>query len=274
MLGGWVLRRLRGVPDRRPTVDPNLAGGLRAWLEDGVAGLPSATNPIRVRPHHLAALPTVADDGSAAALAALIQTYFRQVVVADPGPQADAMTSALAGLNVEGRAHHVVDVRRGLSPEAAARLAREVTAHAAHVRQDWASVPASWRPRTDVPMLVPLGAGNVVLSAAADLVLGEPSSGRASVCLVDVRVSRRDSNGRTSPGEGPDRLVAAAAVAGADRARRHFLALVETLRSGAAPLRVATYRTADGSLEVEDVGDELLAAAVETVLRTVGGTRC
>jgi len=66
----------------------------------------------------------------------------------------------------------------------------------------------------------------VVLSGTLDLVLGAPSSGRASVCMVNVRSGEQQSWHRTALG---------------------FLALLETLRSGAAPFRLATYYSTTGS---------------------------
>jgi hypothetical protein len=106
-------------------------------------------------------------------------------------------------------------------------------------------------------VVVPLAGGRVLLTSLFDLVLGDPSTGSASVCLVEVRSGARRSG---------------------DRARRRYAALLETLRSGAPPFRVATYYTRDGSIEVDEVDDDLLTAtvsdvveAVTTACRAVGG---
>src|SRR5580704_6148475 len=50
--GADLLQRLRGQPSERPAVDPGLAGGLRDWLEDGLAEAAAAVDdgalPVRV----------------------------------------------------------------------------------------------------------------------------------------------------------------------------------------------------------------------------------
>ncbi len=84
-----------------------------------------------------------------------------------------------------------------------------------------------------------------MLHGRLDLALGDPSEGRASVCLVDVRSGeRRGDHGQ----------------------ERRFHALLETLRSGAQPFRSATYYPATGEVDMEDITETLLAGAVEAVV--------
>jgi hypothetical protein len=51
-----------------------------------------------------------------------------------------------------------------------------------------------------------------------------------------------------------------------DRDDLRFYALLETLRSGAAPFRVTTFYTRTGLIETEDVDDGLLTSSVQRVL--------
>jgi hypothetical protein len=107
-------------------------------------------------------------------------------------------------------------------------------------------------PRTAERIEVPLGGGAVVLRATADLVLGRPSDGTASVCLVRLEDRRRDQTGSLQ----------------AKRARR-ALALAETLRSGAPPWRVASYDPDEGRLSCDDVDEAMLAQAAREALHTL-----
>jgi hypothetical protein len=249
---GGVLERLRGDVDARPRVDPNLAGGLRAWLEDEVAARvvadPVEVDPVVVDGRRMAA---EAPHGAGAvtaplALGALVATLFRQVVTT--GAVDEPLVDALAGLEVDDRRAEVCRYVRDLPAPACTALVRELEAAATRLRHDWGRVPTWWLPRTDDAVVVPLAGGRVLLTGRFDLVLGDPSTGAASVCLVEVRSGARRSG---------------------DRVRRRFAALLETLRSGAPPFRVATYYSRDGSLEVDEVDDLLLNDTVGDVARAL-----
>jgi hypothetical protein len=59
------------------------------------------------------------------------------------------------------------------------------------------------------------------------------------------------------------------------RADVHYYALLETLRSGAPPFRVATYYCSTGEIDAEEVTEEVLIASVQRTLdaleRIAGG---
>jgi hypothetical protein len=244
-----VLQRLRGALEARPRVDPNLAGGLRAWLEDGVADV-SATLSSAAASVHMdwrwvtGDLERDADTVTPPmALGALVATLFRQVIVT--GATDDPLDDALAGLEADERRDRVAQFVRELPAPALTSVADDLSAASRHLVRDWGSVPSWWLPRTDDPVVVPLGGGRIVLTGLFDLVLGAPSTGCASVCVVEVRSGARRAS---------------------DRTRRRWHALLETLRSGAPPFRVATYYTRDGSLEVDEVDDRMLNGVVDEVL--------
>ena len=249
-----LLGELRGDTTRRPQVDPGLAGGLREWLEDGVsdatASLPGGS--VIVDPRSLSwALGGTEGDGTAPewtirlAKEALVDVLFRQQVTM--GGIGDALEDALAAVRAEGRTS-LVDFVEHLPRSARTVLDHELGAHAVLLGRHWAPLAPGWLPRTHDKISIPLAGGRVVLTAEVDLVLGVPCAGQASVCLVAV------TSGAPNPSQ---------------RADRHFCALLETIRSGAPPCRLATYYSASGRIDAEDVPDALLAHAVQ---RTITGT--
>ena len=96
-----------------------------------------------------------------------------------------------------------------------------------------------WMPRTDDYVAIPLAGGRVVLHGVFDLLVGVPQTRTASLCALGLSTG------------GPW-----------DRERRslHYLALLESLRSGAPPFRLALFESATGRYGVEDVREEHLRA--------------
>jgi len=88
----------------------------------------------------------------------------------------------------------------------------------------------------------------VVLGATVSLVMGPAATDRSSTCLLEVTTSPLD---------------------GTAARRLGVLALLETLRSGAAPLRVASLSTSTGESLVIDATDDALTAAVGDVVGAV-----
>jgi hypothetical protein len=233
-------------------VDPGLAGGLRAWLEDGVSpllvGLGAEQGTRRIDKRILDEALGGSGAPSAVSLplarGALVDALFRQQLA--EGPSGDPMADALAALACDDRRQDVVTFVAELAAAERAALAREVALHAASLAARWPRLAPSWLPRPQDPLAVSLAGGRVVLAGVVDLALGAPAEGRASVCLVELK-------------SGPPRP--------SDAAERAWYALLETVRSGAPPFRVATFYSRTGQLEHQDVTDELLAAAVQRTLR-------
>lgn len=259
-----LLEHLRAPNVSRPRVDAGLAGGLRAWLEDEVAALAPRPRRGRLVVHDAlatGALATVSEGAGAGRprvvagrsseriagrIAERIARMIFRLVVTDGAPL-HPFEDALAALAVcEGGPELLEAVRLLPSP---ARAALRIAAHtcAATTAAQWRRAPAAWLPRTGERRRVALGGGDVVLRATADLVLGRPAARTASVCLVRVR-----TDGATTSAVGDVRAL-------------RFLALLETVCSGAAPLRVASYRPASGTLVCEEVTDTFLTEAVGDV---------
>ncbi|MHB8328959.1 MAG: PD-(D/E)XK nuclease family protein [Acidimicrobiales bacterium] len=261
--GGAFMGRLRGEGVERPRVDPGLAGGLRDWLEDGlaevVAGVPLRSGPVRVtkealnqvlmcESHFVARRDAPRTMTAELVRGALVDAVFRQWVTV--GRVVDVFGEAMAAMAVEGGRDDVIGFVEALSTGRRRALADEVAEHAAGIISRWTGLNPAWLVRSQERLLVPLAGGRVVLSGVIDLALGMPAAERASVCVVEVKSGRRRVE---------------------HRGDLHLYALMETLRSLSPPFRVATYYTRTGELDVEPVGREVLVGALHRVL--TGTTR-
>ena len=275
--GGELLALLRGEASRRPHFDPDLAGGLRAWLEDAAYGVvasrgdlgpPLVLGPREVLPADGGAVdggvgggggvdggaaesrqgqisglvrPTerrpLADEWSQEALLdRLVHTLFRQLVMGSA--LSDPWRDALEGLATDGPAE-LVRRCETLPEPARAALAERVGTHARHLAEVLPRFAPGWMPRTDDRVAIPLAGGRVVLHGTFDLLVGPPRRGDASLCALGVATA------------GPWAW---------ERRSLHFLALLETLRSGTPPFRLALVESATGRYGVEDVREDHLRA--------------
>lgn len=247
-----ILSTLRGSRESRPRLDLTLAGGLRSWLEDDLAPLVSDLSPaaplrvtprsVATPPRHLAAVPNL----ETLARAALVSALLPQLCVF--GSIEHPMDDALSALEAEPRRAELVDIIHALDPDAFARLAAEVAAHAALLQRDLGQVPSTWLPRCNVQLGVALAGGRILFSAQPSLLMGPPATDVATLCCLDVTTSDLDDHTTTRLG---------------------LLALLETLRSGAAPLRVGALSTLTGATEVLPVTDDVLTTAVTVFIDTV-----
>jgi hypothetical protein len=242
-----LIDSLRGTAALRPVVDRGIAGGLRAWLDDGVfelLGVPGA-GAMSLSTRDVTSAPCSA--GPTAMLRGALVAQLLRLHVAGIDCD-DAFGAAGVALAASGRDDDLVAVLAALDHDDRARLAAEVAAHAAVLAARLPTVPARWSPRLGVRQQVHVAGGGVVLRGLVDLSLGEPGGATACVCLVDVTTSvleARHELGLT------------------------YLALLETLRAGEPPLRVAALSTADGASLVRDVDATLLADGVDAVLRAI-----
>lgn len=248
-----VLHSLRGDPGRRPEVDPGLAGGLREWLEDGLCSVPLPWRPLvankQLLRDVLAGRPPRPENTPVTtplALGALVDALFRQL--ATVGRIEEPLRDALESLRTDPRRREVVDFVASLPADERAGLNDEVETQAAILLSRWPTLAPSWLPRTQERMAIPLAGGDVLLVGVVDLAVGQPSCGRASVALIEIK-------------SGTARIE--------DREDLWFYALLETLRSGAPPSRVATFYSRTGLVDAMDVDDDQLRSAVQRVLAAV-----
>jgi hypothetical protein len=252
---GHLLEKLRGTGTSRPQVDPELSGGLREWLEDSLSAtatrIPEGGSPLVIDsasrrklaysgPHLVTNPAEIADQEL---LHSLVTCVFRQwVTTRDMG---DPLADSLAAHAVRGDPEGVVERVSRMTVARRVSLESELTEHARRISRTWPSLCASWRPRTQEKITIPLCGRRIVLSAVLDLAVGPQASTDASVCIVGVetRLPRRS-----------------------DEIDMHYLALVETLRSGAPPSRVGKYFTSSGQLRIESVDEHLLVSGLlETI---------
>jgi len=259
--GAVLLERLRGQGRARPAVDPGLAGGLRDWLEDGLAGVTddlavdggsvrvtkeALTGVLMCEAHLVARRSSPRNVTLELVRGSLVDALFRQWVTT--GRLDDPWSDALGAVRVDGDSD-IIGFLDAMTPDSRGDLAREVAEHAGGVVARWPVPSPSWLPRTQERLVVPLVGGRVVLSGVVDLAFGGPAGERASVCVVEIKSGRRRIE---------------------HRGDLHFYALLETLRSGAPPFRIATYYTRTGELDVEAVTDDVLVGALQRVLAGTG----
>ncbi len=246
-----ILALLREGSGSRPRFDPGLAGGLRAWLEDAAALVVRARGEeapaLHLGPRHLfGAMGGGAGGGDALSMAAvtasLVHALFRQIVIT--GAVDDPFGDAVAALRVDPAQAAVVRRIEGLTSEDRRGLAVDVAAHAGRLRGLMPPLHPGWMPRTGDRIALPLAGGRVVVHGTFDLLIGAPTPGAASLCAVGLTTT------------GPW-----------DHARRklHLLALLETLRSGSPPFRLALLDSGAGRYGVEDVAEPHLGAVVSHV---------
>ena len=258
-----ALAELLGAGQARPTFDPDLGPALRTELEQGLA-------PVLVR--------CASDRPLSVSKAALGQLHRCEGLWLAEQAQGFSWSARTARGTV---AHKAVELAVLLSEHPApldlVDLAIErlidgggdwgpgewlLDAPAAEVAElrgaaaDWVTkfqdtfppLQRVWRPRLESSLAVDLCGGAVVLRGKVDLALGKADGSVARVLIIDFKT-------------GP--LV-----------RQHvddlrFYALLETLRVGVPPFRLATFCLDSGTWYAEDVDEDLLAVAVR---RTVAGT--
>ncbi len=250
-----LLSALRGDPGRRPAADPALGAGVRALLEDELfAVLGDSPRRLVVTPASVRGLAGVADitaSRRARLRGALVGTGLRVILGGGrPAGRASALWASWISEAPAPLAALAVDLP---SPERQ-RLLEVVDEDLAALARAIGVLPSSWARRTGARAEVRVRAGTVVLRDAVDLVLGSTRVATRDVVLLDVV---------TSPlGEGTARL-------------RDYHALVETLRTGVAPLRTAILSAPTAEWSIADVDFALLARAARHVadIAAEGGAR-
>jgi hypothetical protein len=130
---------------------------------------------------------------------------------------------------------------------ARAELRSGANERVARFLESFPPLSSRWVPRLEAPVRVELCDGRIVVQAKADLVLGRAKGNEARVLIVDFKT------GGTYPTHADD---------------LRFYALLEAIRSGVPPFRVASYYLDSATFHAEDVDLHLLDVALA---RTVAG---
>ena len=112
----------------------------------------------------------------------------------------------------------------------------------------WPPLQAKWIPRTETGIGVPLLDEKVMLWAKVDLLLGKPQGQQARTLVVDFKT-------RGKYARHLDDL--------------RFYALVQAVRLGVPPFRVASYYLDTADFHVEDVDEDVLQSTVRRVIAGV-----
>jgi hypothetical protein len=136
---------------------------------------------------------------------------------------------------------------RGATATARAELRSEANERVVRFFESFPPLSPRWIPRLEAPVRVELCDGRIVVQAKADLVLGRAQGMEARVLIVDFKT------GGSYPTHVDD---------------LRFYALLETIRSGVPPFRVASYYLDSATFHSEDVDLDVLDVAVA---RTVAG---
>ncbi len=182
-------------------------------------------------------------------VARLVHALFRRLVT--DSDIDDPLRDALDALRAEGpngaRTSALVEA---MSEASRSVLGVVVASHAAHLVDLVPRFAPGWMPRTDDHVAIPLAGGRVVLHGVFDLLVGLPQAGTASLCALGLSTGGSWARERRS---------------------LHYLALLETLRSGTPPFRLALLETASGRYGIEDVREEHLRALASHLAAWLAG---
>jgi RecB family exonuclease len=256
-----VLDALRAPERPRPRYDPGLRAELRTHLEaelshlaallDGPAFVSKKAlgDVLACEAHHVAEVGTPFEWNVAIARGVVVHRAIQLGVFRrDAPPPLELVDDAIDRLADDPDAP-LADYLLGLPEAERAELRGAAAEVVSSFAELWPPLSRHWMPRTETAVRAELCGGKVVLSGRVDLSLGAPEGDRAGRVLVDLKT------GGSSAGHLHD---------------LRFYALLETMRSGVPPLRLATSYLEAGDLAVEEVDEDVLEAAVR---RTVQGAK-
>jgi hypothetical protein len=254
-----VLDALGARLAERPVFDPRLRAELRAELEDRlspVAAEVAEGAPLWLSKHTLSGIhgceagflagdavplewtPTTAR-GTVAHKAIELAVSYRGEPT--PGDLVDAALARLVAnadslgdwLQTQGEAEH-------------AELRSEAIGRVAKFLECVPPLEARWRPVSESRLRAELCGDRIVLAGKVDLTIGRADGTVAGKVLIDLKTG---------------------GFAPTHREDLRFYALLETLRLGVPPRLLATLYLDSGRLQVEQVTEDVLAAALERVVR-------
>lgn len=260
-----ALDELRGPGRDRPAFPADLSARLRARLEEGLADVADrvaerlgengelvVTKRDLAQVHqcerlYVAGLGTFAWSPLAARGSVVHKALELTMGMAVSMPPGELVDVAIDRLAEQERG--VADFLATADAVEHAELRVAATDMVSKFSDEFPPLRKSWRPRVESSLSAHLCGGRVLLRGKVDLALGRAEGTTAGVLIVDFKT------GRPAPAHIDD---------------LRFYALLETLRVGVPPFRVASWYLDSGQSHPEDVTEELLLAAAR---RVVDGVR-
>lgn len=256
-----ALDELRGTGTDRPVFPDRLAASLRTRLEEGLADVADRLGEdgeLVVTKRHLAAVHQcerlhMEESGSfewspmTARGSVVHKALELSMGMVGPPPPGELVDMAIDRLAEQERGVAAFLLAAGPVEQAELRVA--ATDMVSKFADEFPPLKKAWRPRVESSLIAPLCEGRVLLKGKVDLALGRADGTTAGVLIVDFKT------GRPVPAHVDD---------------LRFYALLETLRVGVPPFRVASWYLDSGHCHSEDVTEELLLTAAR---RVVDGVR-
>ena len=250
-----VVDSLGKSPDWVP-LPTRVVEAVRGMLHDQLAGLATRftkSDPLWVskqrlttihgcQTHHMATQDTFAWTPLTARGTVLHKAVELGVHWKGESTPSDIVDEAIARL--ADSSHNAADFLLSLSTGDRAQLRSYAVDLYTRFEECFPKLKPSWRPVTESSARYELFGGSIVLGTRSDLTLGTADQ----KVIIDVK-----SGG----------------IHATHREDLRFYALVEALRSGMAPRRLATYSLSAARAEVEDVSEGVLQAAVRRVVSGV-----
>lgn len=255
-----VVTDLMGWGQPRPRFDDTLATGLRQWLEEAIEPVLQPTPAkVFVSKHALHQVHTceahwLADRNSdfgwnvRNATGTIVHKAIELSVFArnEPSPL-ELVDHAFEFFADDDRRTSPGAWLATVSPLEFAELRSRANHAVAGFQECWPRLQRSWKPWAEKPIYADLCDQRVTLQGKVDLVLGMANGSEARALIVDLKTGRSHSS------HGDD---------------LRFYALLQTLKVGTPPYRVASYYVDSATFSAEDVTVELLETAVR---RTIDG---
>jgi hypothetical protein len=255
-----VLEALR-AGERAGPADPHLGPRLRARLEEPLAELSRGlAEPVQVskaalaqihacEAHYRAEEATPFSWSLATARGTVAHKAIELSLHRRDRPAPLTLVDAALQRLADDPDHRIAGFLLGLDETDRAELRSRVNDVVAKFAELWPPLSPAWRPRTESATRAELCGGRIRLAGKIDLALGTPQGLGPGTVLVDLKT------GTPHAGHLDD---------------LRFSALMETLRVGVAPFRLAGYYLDAGTMEVEDVDEDVLESALR---RTLAGAR-
>ncbi|MGI8794288.1 MAG: PD-(D/E)XK nuclease family protein [Acidimicrobiales bacterium] len=256
-----VLDGLMAAGQARPTFEPDLQLRLIDLLEDGLGDVADRLDPQvldvnkaslsrvhQCEAHQMAASRTPFEWSPAAARGTVAHRAVQMGVFrTDDADPLTLVDDVLEALTAEGDDWTPGPWLRTAGPQEVAEIRGDAAASVTAFQECFPPLKSAWRPRMEFPVRAALCADRIRLRSKVDLALGTARGQEARLLIVDFKT------GNPWPGHLDD---------------LRFYALLETLRIGVPPFRVATYYLDAGRWHHEDITVDLLMAASR---RVVGG---